>query len=539
MLIPRDYQTRAVEAVRAQYAAGLRSTLLVLATGLGKTVIAAIIGQLTSARAGRLLFVAHRRELLAQALRKFHEAGVRATLEQGTSHADPTAPVVVASVDTLRGPRLEQLVRLGGFAVVVVDEAHRACAASYRALWGAFPSARFLGLTATPERLDGQALGDMFDSVAFEYGLRAAIRDQRLVPLRARRVVLESVDLSAVRVVSGDLDPRAMAALLETERALHGAAVPLLRETAGRRTVAFCASTHHADELARVLNQYEPGVATSVHGKLKTAEREARLVAHRAGRVRIVTNCDLLTEGYDDPAISAVAMLRPTKSNRVYTQQVGRGTRLSPETGKTDLLILDLTPARTGAHRLAGPADALAGRFVPPEVAALLDAVLLEGLADVEDALATATEQAEAEGRAEAERAIARYRVEELDPWLPTASTHTEDTSGEAATEKQLAALKKLGIPPPPNATAAGAARILAAHATRLSAGLCSVRAAKALVRGGLPAGAARTLTAAEAKPMLTALQRTGWRYVPRALLAKFLTTTTTPSVSPAAERAA
>lgn len=180
----------------------------------------------------------------------------------------------------------------------------------------------------------------------------------------------------------------------------------------------------------------------------------------------------------------------------------------------------------------------LAGRFVDPDQRALLDALLLAGHVDLEAALVTAVEAAEVSARAEAASAIAKYRVEELDPWLDVPPSAGNDAT-DPPTEKQLAALKKLGIPPPPNATAAGAARILAAHATRLSAGLCSVRAAKALVRGGLPAGAARTLTAAEAKPMLTALQRTGWRYVPRALLAKFLTTTTTPSVSPAAERAA
>lgn len=512
MLIPRDYQLAAVEAVRREHKQH-RSTVLVLATGLGKTVIAAMLALLETQGGGRVLFVAHRRELLAQALRKFAEAGVRAELEQASNHADRSAPVVVASVDTLRGKRLASW-DPDAFSLVVIDEAHRALAAGYVSLVGHFTRARVLGLTATPDRLDGKALGDAFQSCAYRYDLREGIRDKHLVPVRARRVELQSVDLSGVRTVGGDLDEKQLAAAMRAEEALHGAAIPLLEQSRDRRTLAFTVDVAHAHDLARVLNHHEPGVATVIDGVMGLAEREARLSAYRRGDVRVLCNCMLLVEGFDDPPTSCIAMLRPTKSRGLYTQVVGRATRLSPETGKRDALVLDLTAGRAGKHRLVGPVDVLAGGDVRDPVREELNQLMLAAPVDVDAALAEAEQVVSERVRASATSALAAYIAKEIDPFvgdiepalrslLPgelfdNIRDENAAARGEPATPGQQAALKALGLDNLPSGiTASEAGRWLGALKARKDAGLCSLKQARLLRRAGY--ANTERLTASEA----------------------------------------
>lgn len=208
----RPYQVAAVAGVRERFAAGDRATLLVLPTGTGKTVVFAEVARRVVARGRRVLVLAHRRELLEQAIGKLAAAGVRAELEQGPARAGD-APVVVASVATLRGPRLASWAR-DAFALVVVDEAHHATATSYRAILDHFAPARALGVTATPDRADGAGLGAVFESVAFRFDVATAIREGWLAAIRGRRINLEGLDLDRVRTVAGDLDRTELATIM-------------------------------------------------------------------------------------------------------------------------------------------------------------------------------------------------------------------------------------------------------------------------------------------------------------------------------------
>jgi superfamily II DNA or RNA helicase len=163
--------------------------------------------------------IAHRTELLDQAAEKLAAVGVRASIDQGANKAPLNGEVVVASLQTLRGDRLERYAH-DHFAFIVVDEAHHAAAKSYQGILEWFPAARVLGVTATPKRTDGKALGDTFETEAFTYALRTAIRDQFLAPIRARRVTVD-VDLSRVKSHHGDFDAKQLSEILIAEKSLH------------------------------------------------------------------------------------------------------------------------------------------------------------------------------------------------------------------------------------------------------------------------------------------------------------------------------
>lgn len=358
-MILRPYQTAAIDAVRARYAAGDRSTLIVLPTGTGKTVVFAEMARRVGRGGGRTLVLAHRTELVDQALEKLAAAGVRAAAEQGTRRVRTAGAVdcVVASVQTLRGDRLRGW-QPDSFALGVVDEAHHAPAKAYGDVVAHFRGARWLGVTATPDRLDGAALGHVFESCAYTYEMRDAIRDGYLSPLTALRVDVPSLDLSSLATRAGDLAQDQLAAKMVDDDSLHAIAAPLAELSRGRRTMAFAVNVAHAHALAAVLCWYEPGCARAAHGGMAPADRAAVLRDFRAGKFRILVNCALYTEGFDEPSIACVAVARPTKSRALYAQMVGRGTRVAP--GKRDCLVLDFV-GQAGRHRLMNPADVLAG----------------------------------------------------------------------------------------------------------------------------------------------------------------------------------
>jgi superfamily II DNA or RNA helicase len=214
-----------------------------------------------------------------------------------------------------------------------------------------FATARVLGVTATPRRADGKALADVFESVAFRMELREGIAGGWLAPITARRVVVESVDLSRVETRAGDFAQEHLAEAMDTERAIQGVVRPLLELAGERKTLVFAVDVSHAYALAEAINRIRPGAARAAHGELGADGRRALLADFRRGAFQFLANVQLYTEGFDEPAVECVAIARPTKSLGLYQQIVGRGTRLSPETGKRDLLLLDFTGA-AGRHRL-------------------------------------------------------------------------------------------------------------------------------------------------------------------------------------------
>jgi superfamily II DNA or RNA helicase len=289
----RQYQTDAADAIMRELRMR-RSTMAELATGTGKSLIAAEVVRRHLASGGmRALVVAHRRELLTQLSGKLREAGV--------THGFHVDSIQAIALHLASYPR-------GYFDLIIIDESHHAAAKTYRRVVEHFVQALVVGFTATAERSDGAMLGSVFGSVAYRYGTHEAIRDGWLVPPHP---------IPAGRFSARDLIMRA----------------------ANRPTIVFAESVAAAIAMTADLNSVQPGCAAIVHGEMSARERDAALDAYRAGLVRYLCNCALLTEGTDLPATACVAIVRAVNSRGLRKQIVGRAMRLSQ--GKQQALILD------------------------------------------------------------------------------------------------------------------------------------------------------------------------------------------------------
>jgi superfamily II DNA or RNA helicase len=484
----RPYQADAIAAVEREHETR-RSTLLVLPTGTGKTVVFAELVRRAIARGGRALVLAHREELLDQAANKLREVGVIASIEQADRRATLATGCVVASVQSLQRKRLERFAR-DAFDLVIPDEAHHAPAKTYRNVLDHFATAKILGVTATADRCDGKALGEIFESVAFSYDMRQAIRDGWLVPIRARRVLVGDLDLSSIRSHHGDFDQGQLAQVLADEKILHAVVPPLLELAGTRKTLVFGVDVAHAHALAAMLNRYRPACAIAVDGSASTAERNAALALWRRGQFQFLVNCALFTEGFDEPECACVAMARPTQSRALYTQMLGRGGRLLGRTfadsiaqGKRDMLALDFVG--NSRHRLVGPADALAAG-IDDGTREQVERLLEQG-ADVESALAEAELLAARKREQVALLALALYREKEVDPFIGDQMPPPDPSAPWArdpATDKQLAALDARGISDvPPGLTKGDAGRMLDALTERHRLGLATVPQCRLLAK--------------------------------------------------------
>jgi ATP-dependent helicase IRC3 len=343
-LAPRPYQQEALDAIRTAYTdQQIRRPLVALPTGTGKTIIFALLLQ---QRRGRTLILAHRDELISQAVDKLRL--VLGDVEVGIVKAernDVAAPIVVASVQTLaRTSRLEQLAC--DFQTIVVDEAHHAPAASYQRILHylrAFtPSGPLtLGVTATVDRADRRGLDTTFQAIVFERSLLTMMKAGYLCDLRAVRVAV-AANLDAVQRRHGDFADEALGAALLAANAPEQVVAAYQEHAAGRKAVCFTPTVAVAEAMAGAFTA--AGIsAASVDGTTPLEERRAILSLFESGDVRVLTNCQVFTEGWDCPSIDCVIVARPTSSRGFYTQMVGRGTRIHP--GKDDCLILDVVGA--------------------------------------------------------------------------------------------------------------------------------------------------------------------------------------------------
>lgn len=521
----RPYQVEQIAAVLSRLDRE-RSTLVSAATGTGKTIGIAELTRLFRARGVRVLIVVNRDELVRQTVRKCESLGISPDVEKGSRRASTMAKVVVASVQTLKGARLARWAR-DHFGLVIVDECHHAAAKSYRALIAHFVDAKVVGFTATAVRADGQPLIDaeLFASMAHDYGIRTAIRDGNLVPIVARRIVVDGLDLDKVDETRGDFKVDALSGAMRDARTLRGQVVPLLELAHDRQTVAFCVDVQHAHDVAALLNDLRPGCARAVSGETDDDEREELLRAHAAGEFQFLTNCDLLVEGYDAPSISCVAMLRPTRSWGRFVQCVGRGLRLlgltyaeSCAAGKRDCLVLITDDGKTPG--LQGPADVLLGfGAVPDDLRAEIDRLIgtaAKPIAEVIDDAASEVEQRRAQKTA---AEVLRWHAEVIDPFVgvdpgPRAGQYGAPSwKNEPASVAQLEALAKAGVNTDKLAT--GKVRLSRAQAwdllsrlvSRKQRGLCTLAQAKRL-RGFVDTV---ELTFADASRLMAAGARHGW----------------------------
>jgi len=343
----RPYQKKAAAEVWDHWDQGVRATLLTMPTGTGKTIVFAAIIEEAIRRGGRCLVLAHRAELLDQAADKL---GKVTGLKCGIEKAENTAVnswynIVVGSVQTM----MRENRRDGhDFTHIIVDEAHHAVSQSYREVLDDFPDAKVLGVTATADRGDKRNLGELFETLAHEYTLPAAIRDGWLCPIKALTIPLQ-IDLNACKQSAGDFQLGDVDTALDPY--LHQIADHVVAEASDRKTVCFlpliATSQKFLDMLeARGVN------AREVNGESRD-RAETLAWFDRAGPGAVLCNAMLLTEGWDCPTVDCVCVLRPTKVRSLYCQMIGRGTRLAE--GKNNLLLLDFL-WHSERHELCRPA---------------------------------------------------------------------------------------------------------------------------------------------------------------------------------------
>ena len=346
----RPYQQEAKESIFNEWNKGVKKTLLVLPTGCGKTIVFAKVTEDCVSQGDRVLIMAHRGELLDQAADKIHQAtGLGCATEKAEeSCRDSWYRIVVGSVQTLmREKRLNQFSQ-DYFDTIIIDEAHHCLSSSYQRVLGHFSEARVLGVTATPDRGDMRNLGQYFESLAYEYTLPKAIKSGYLVPIKALTVPLK-MDLSSVGVQSGDFKVSDIGTALDPY--LYQIAEEMLKYCKDRKIVVFLPLVKTSQKFRDILNT-KGFKAAEVNGE--SNDRAKVLKDFDEGKYNVLCNSMLLTEGWDCPSVDCIIVLRPTKVRSLYSQMVGRGTRLSP--GKTELLLLDFL-WHTERHELCHPAS--------------------------------------------------------------------------------------------------------------------------------------------------------------------------------------
>ena len=333
----RNYQKRAINSAMQARREGFKRLLICLPTGAGKTVI---FSELCRLAKRKVLVLAHREELLSQAKGKIEqmtENTVKVGIEQGDQFSEPDCKVVVASIRSLREDRLEKLKEVFDFGLVIYDECHHAAAEDNTRVLrqvGVFDAdwtGTLIGFTATTTRADGIGLDKVFQTIVYDRNILDMIEEGYLVPLRGYRINTEAELYNIMGEEEGSerVD-------IESRNALVARSIQELARD--RRTIVFCVSVIHAVNMAKALNNL--GIPTGViYGDMSREERTLTLKRFRQEKLMCLTNVMVLTEGFDDPGVSCVAMARPTKSESLYAQCVGRGARLHP--GKEDCLVLD------------------------------------------------------------------------------------------------------------------------------------------------------------------------------------------------------
>ncbi len=344
----RSYQNHCVDATLNGFAE-FRKQLIVCPTGGGKTVIFAELARRIQPK--RTLVLAHREELINQAVEKiFKTTGLVAEVEMADMRASPFAPVIVASIQTMMN-RLPKYAP-DHFGLLIPDEAHHCISQSWQRVLNYFdPHADVVGVTATPDRGDKRNLGQYFENIAFEITLLELIKQGYLSPIKVKALPLQ-IDLSGVRQVAGDFSESDLGNVLAPY--LRSIAKSIKEHAGNRKVLVFVPLIATSLEFVRICRE-EGLLAEHVDGN--SPDRKAILKRFSRGETRLLSNAMLLTEGYDEPTIDCVVILRPTKSRPLYSQMVGRGTRLSEN--KSDLLLLDFLWMHE-KHNLIRPAHLVA-----------------------------------------------------------------------------------------------------------------------------------------------------------------------------------
>lgn len=510
----RPYQQAAQKAIHAEWDQGRLRTLLVLPTGTGKTIVFSGIAENQVRGGERVLILAHRGELLDQAADKLKRStGLSCAVEKAEqSCLGSWFRVTVGSVQSLqREKRLEQFPE-DYFGTIIIDEAHHSVTDGYRRILKHFAGAKVLGVTATPDRGDMRNLGEVFDSLAYEYKLTQAIKDGFLCRIAAQTIPLK-LDISTVGMSGGDFAGKGLDSSLNPY--LEQIAVEMEKLCMNRKTVVFLPLIRTSQKFRDILNAHGFRAA-EVNGQ--SEERAQILEDFSKGKYNVLCNSMLLTEGWDCPEVDCIVVLRPTKVRSLYSQMVGRGTRLAP--GKKELLLLDFL-WHTERHELCRPADLICESR---EVAQKMTENLAES-GYAED-LEMAEQKAEEDVVAQREEALAKLLAEMkqrkrklVDPLQYEMSIQAEDLvnyvpafgwESGPPTENQQKTLEKLGILPDEIDNAGKAQKLLDRLAKRREDGLTTPKQIRFLEsRGFQHVG---TWNFSSAKYLIERIAANGWR---------------------------
>jgi superfamily II DNA or RNA helicase len=538
----RDYQSDAVDSIE-EHLARVDATLLVLPTGTGKTVVFAHAIKRFQSR-GRAMVIAHREELLDQARDKIEMVtGIRPDLEMADSRADEgwlKAPIVVSSVQTqTAGRTAKRYTRFdpGEFGLLIIDEAHHAPADTYREVITHYqknPRLKVLGVTATPDRHDGEALGQIFDSVAFDYEITDAIAEGWLVNV-TQKYLSVMVDFGGVPIVLGDFQGKALRELLAQGNIIETIASDSVQWAGDRKTLVFSDSVQNAETMCEVLNRHRLGCARIVTGETPKDERRQTIGDYRDGRFQYLCNVGVATEGFDVPDIACIVMARPTCSRSLYAQMLGRGTRPLPGVSdaypdapsrvvaiqaspKGDVLVLDIV-GNSSKHKLITAGDILGGKYTDREIQTAEELLQSSPIPrDVAGTLEEARRRLNAEILAEAQRQEslklkARSKSRDVDPFGVFGMMRRTFGAGGPVDEDQRARLQKWGIDIPENLDWTAAQQLVDEFRARTRRGLATYRQVKNLVRRwGMNDDQARRTPFAEASRIMQILSENNWR---------------------------
>lgn len=512
----RPYQKEAFQKVLSEWSDNNRlRTLLVLPTGCGKTIVFSKIIEERVMQGDRVLVLAHRGELLEQAADKLYKSTkLKCAVEKAEeSCIGSWYRVVVGSVQSLmRDKRLSQFAA-DYFDTIIIDEAHHCLSDGYQKVLSHFGNSKVCGVTATPDRSDRRNLGQYFESLAYQYSLPQAIKDGYLSPIKAMTLPLK-IDISSVGMQNGDYKAGELGTALDPY--LYEIADEMIKNCKNRKTVVFLPLVKTSQKFRDILN--DKGFrAVEVNGE--SSDRAQVLADFDAGKFDVLCNSMLLTEGWDCPSVDCVIVLRPTKSRSLYSQMVGRGTRLYP--GKEELLLLDFL-WHSERHELCRPAHLICES---EEVAAQMTKNLEENAGFAFD-LEEAEEKASSDVVIQREESLAKV-LEEMkkrkralvDPLQYEMSIQDEDLSSYVPefgyqmlppSDKQIAALQKFGIFPDEIENAGKAELLLDKLSKRRFAGLTTPKQIRFLEgRGFKHVG---TWQFEEANKLITRIAANSWK---------------------------
>ncbi len=511
---PRPYQSEAIAAVRNEYVNGIRRTMIILATGTGKTLVSSFIGRKVIEKGGRILFLAPSTELVEQAANKFDLVGIEVGIEQASQQArsifEPDA--VIGSIQTMKGKRLSSW-SPDYFNMIIVDECDYGFMGTYRKILDYFGKARVLGISATVARADEEDLGQFYESIAYTMsaydGMTAEHPGPYLCRLIYDLVPDLDIDLRDLRPKKGDLSPDELDARIAP--LADTLANAIRKEAENRRTLIYTPGIRSAQGIATALSSLKVS-AECVSGD--DPEREAKVERFRKGETQMLASCSLFLRGFDVPEVAAIALCRPTKSQSLLDQIIGRGLRLA--NGKDNCRLIDFNYLTDG-YDLARPIALLE---TPIMDGGVLDAAQELMKQDKQLDMLEAIEQGE---QIHKERQILRIKAKEremrykrvlYDPLsvcdaigMPWRGKRIVDVQSNFATEGQVKFLEKLGITGAEKMSKTRATTLIKFCVDRRKQGLARPRQVSCIIgKGGVDPEIARSMTFNEASDFLDSL---------------------------------